>query len=152
VPERVATWLPRSLGDREAAIALGSNLGDREAMLKTARTEIAALPGTRLVGESVVEETAPLGRADQPAFLNQMLLIETAMEPRALLEALLAIEQRAGRVRGERWGPRTLDCDIVLFGSRKIDEPGLSVPHPELVNRDFWQRELQGLDVHYELG
>jgi 2-amino-4-hydroxy-6-hydroxymethyldihydropteridine diphosphokinase len=77
-----------------------------------------------------------------------MLMIETTLEPRALLEALLAIEQQAGRVRAERWGPRTLDCDIVVYGRRSIREPGLTIPHPELAHRDFWQRELKTLDVH----
>ena len=71
-----------------------------------------------------------------------MLLVETALEPLELLDALLAIEQAEGRVRRERWGPRTLDCDIVLYGERTVREPRLVVPHPELPNRDFWQREL----------
>lgn len=130
------------------AIALGSNLGDRDAMLRGARAAIAALPGTRILGASPIEETAPLGPVAQDPYLNQMLLVETALEPRPLLDALLAIEQQAGRVRGERWGPRTLDCDIVLFGERSIREPGLTIPHPELAHRAFWQRELKTLDVH----
>ena len=129
------------------AIALGSNQGDREAMLGLAREHIARLPLTRLLKASLVEETAPLGPVRQGAYLNQMVLVETDLEPRELLDALLAIEQKAGRVRTERWGPRTLDCDIVLYGSREIREPGLSVPHPELPNRDFWKRELLSLDV-----
>ena len=134
------------------AIALGSNLGDRDAALALAREAIGALPGTRLLGASPVEETAPLGGLAQPAYLNQMVLAETTLEPRELLAALLAIEQRAGRVRRERWGPRTLDCDIVLFGDRSVCEPGLTIPHPELSHRDFWQRELQALDVHVNVG
>lgn len=131
------------------AIALGANLGDRAAALTLARDAIAALPDTTLMAASPVEETAPLGPVDQPAFLNQMVLVETALEPRPLLDALLAIEARAGRVRRERWGPRTLDCDIVLYGARRVHEPGLVIPHPELPNRDFWQRELQALDVDF---
>lgn len=134
------------------AIALGSNLGDRTAMLMLARELIARIPGTTLVRASAVEETAPLGPTDQPPYLNQMVLAETTLEPRAMLDALLDIERRAGRVRAERWGPRTLDCDIVLFGSRIVHEPGLSIPHPELTNRDFWQRELQALDVQLPVG
>jgi len=130
-----------------AAIALGSNLGDREASLRLAREAIAALQGTTVVAATPVEETAPIGPAGQPPYLNQMLLVETALEPRPLLEALLAIEARAGRVRRERWGPRTLDCDIVRYGTRTISEPGLTIPHPEIANRDFWQRELQDLDA-----
>ena len=133
-----------------AAIALGSNLGDRDAMLALAREAIAALPGTRVLKASPVEETAPLGPSDQPPYLNQMLLVETDLAPRALLDGLLAIEQRAGRVRAERWGPRTLDCDIVLYGSRTVQEPGLSIPHPELSHRDFWQRELEAIDVQFQ--
>jgi 2-amino-4-hydroxy-6-hydroxymethyldihydropteridine diphosphokinase len=97
-----------------------------------------------------VEETAPLGPVPQGPYLNQMLLVETALAPRALLDALLAIENAEGRVRRERWGPRTLDCDIVLFGALAIREPGLVVPHPELPNRDFWQRELRQLGLDPE--
>lgn len=130
-----------------AAIALGSNLGDRAAMLALARDAIAALPGTRVIRVSRIEETAPIGPVDQGFYFNQMLLVETGLEPRALLEALLDIERQAGRVRGERWGPRTLDCDIVLFGTRSIAEPGLTIPHPELPRRDFWRRELEELDA-----
>ena len=129
------------------AIALGSNQGDRDAWLALARDRIGRLPGTTLVRASAVEETAPLGPLKQGAYLNQMLVVETSLEPRPLLDALLAIEREAGRVRSERWGPRTLDCDIVLYGGRVIREPGLSVPHPELPNRDFWKRELLSLDV-----
>jgi 2-amino-4-hydroxy-6-hydroxymethyldihydropteridine diphosphokinase len=136
----------------QAAIALGSNLGDRDAMLALAREAIGALPATRIVKASPVEETAPLGPTGQPAYLNQMLLVETDLEPRALLDALLGIERRAGRVRAERWGPRTLDCDIVLYGTRRIDEPGLVIPHPELTRRDFWQRELEAIDVQHHAG
>ena len=100
-----------------------------------------------MVAVSAVEETAPLGPVPQGPFLNQMVMVETDLAPRALLDALLAIENAEGRVRRERWGPRTLDCDIVLFGDLTIREPGLVVPHPELPNRDFWQRELAQLGV-----
>lgn len=135
------------MGPERVAIALGSNLGDRHAALALAREAIAALPGTHVVGSSPVEETAPLGDLPQPAYLNQMLMVETALEPRPLLDALLAIEASAGRLRAERWGPRTLDCDIVLYGARTVREPGLTIPHPELPHRDFWQRELQAIDA-----
>jgi len=83
----------------------------------------------------------------QGPYLNQMLRVETALGPRALLEALLAIEQSEGRERAERWGPRTLDCDLVLYGNQGVELPGLTVPHPELPNRDFWQRELAQLGL-----
>ena len=109
---------------------------------------------TRVVAASDVEETAPLGPVPQGPYLNQMLLLETGLTPRALLDALLAIETAAGRVRRERWGPRTLDCDIVLYGDKAVREPGLVVPHRELPNREFWQRELRqlGLDPKSSAG
>jgi 2-amino-4-hydroxy-6-hydroxymethyldihydropteridine diphosphokinase len=92
------------------------------------------------------EETAPLGGATTEPFLNQMIALETELSPRALLDAILAIEQQAGRVRTIRWGDRTLDIDIVRFARQEVREPGLTVPHPELPNRDFWQRELAELE------
>ena len=129
-------------------MALGSNLGDRSAQLQHARQALAALPGTTLIATSSVEETAPLAGMDQPPYLNQMVLLETALTPRALLEAGQAIEQEAGRVRTARWGPRTLDIDIVRFGDRHLAEPDLIIPHPELPNRDFWLRELAELQSY----
>jgi len=131
-----------------AYVALGSNLGDRAAHLAAARAALDALPGTRVVAASAVEETAPLGGKVQPAYLNQMVLLENRLEPRTLLEACQAIERAEGRVRTERWGSRTLDVDIVRFGQRRVAEPDLIIPHPELANRDFWQRELAELQSH----
>jgi 2-amino-4-hydroxy-6-hydroxymethyldihydropteridine diphosphokinase len=128
-----------------AYIALGSNLGDRAAHLAHARARIAALPGTRVLAASRVEATAAIGPVAQGDFLNQMLRVETSLAPRALLDALHAIEREAGRTRDVRWGPRTLDLDIVLLERQAADEPGLRVPHPELRNRDFWLRELDEL-------
>jgi 2-amino-4-hydroxy-6-hydroxymethyldihydropteridine diphosphokinase len=137
------------MAPRERAyVALGSNLGDRAEHLAAARAALAALPRTRLVAESRVEETAPLAGMEQPAYLNQMVLLETALEPRALLAACQAIERSRGRVRGEHWGPRTLDLDIVRYGHRRIADPDLIIPHPELLNRDFWIRELAELEAH----
>ena len=129
-----------------AFVALGSNLGDREGHLEAARAALAALPRTRLVAASRVEETAPLGGMDQPAYLNQMVALETRLEPRALLAACQAIEHSRGRVRTGRWGARTLDLDIVRYGDRRVDEPDLIIPHPGLPHRDFWQRELAELE------
>ena len=129
-------------------VALGSNLGDRAAHLAAARAALDALPGTRVVAASEVEETVPLGGKPQPSYFNQMVLLETRLEPRALLAACQAIEQAQGRVRTERWGSRTLDVDIVRFGRRRVTEPDLIIPHPELANRDFWQRELAELQAH----
>jgi 2-amino-4-hydroxy-6-hydroxymethyldihydropteridine diphosphokinase len=131
-----------------AAIALGSNLGDRAAILARAREAVAHLPLTRLLAASDVEETAPLGPVPQGPYLNQMLVVETTLAPHELLDALLAIERGEGRVRRERWGPRTLDCDIVLYGDRTVRASDLIIPHRELPNRDFWQRELRQLGVH----
>ena len=128
-------------------VALGSNVGDRAAHLAFAREHLAALPDTRLVAASRVEETAPLGPVRQGPFLNQMVLLETMLEPRDLLRALLEIERARDRERGERWGPRTLDLDIVRHGDRVVTEPGLTVPHPELPNRDFWRREVAELEA-----
>jgi 2-amino-4-hydroxy-6-hydroxymethyldihydropteridine diphosphokinase len=129
-------------------VALGSNLGDRSAHLRRARQALAELPATALVATSSVEETVPLGGMDQPPYLNQMVLLETGLTPRALLEASQAIERRAGRVRTARWGPRTLDIDIVRFGERRLAEPDLIIPHPELPNRDFWLREMAELQPY----
>ena len=137
------------MGAERAAVALGSNLGDRAAILARARDAIARLPGSRLLAASAVEETAPLGGIPQGPYLNQMLLVETTLEPLELLDALLAIERAEGRVRRERWGPRTLDCDIVLYGDGRIQERDLVVPHAELPNRDFWQRELRELGIEW---
>lgn len=128
-----------------AYIALGSNLGDREGYLSRARVAIASLPDTRIVGESSIEETAPLGPQDQPAYLNQMIAVETTLAPRALLTELLEIERREGRRRDVRWGPRTLDLDIVRYARTTVSDPDLQVPHREIANRAFWQRELAEL-------
>ena len=94
-----------------------------------------------------MEETAPLGTVPQGPYLNQMLRLDTALGPRTLLEALLAVEAAEGRVRAERWGPRTLDCDLVLYGNERFEVPGLIVPHAELPRRDFWMRELAELGL-----
>lgn len=128
-------------------MALGSNVGDRAAHLAHARERLAALPGTRLIGGSRVEETAPLGPVPQGAYLNQMVLLETTLTPEALLAECRAIEVERGRERRERWGPRTLDLDIVRFGAREVREAGLTIPHPELPRRDFWLREITELEA-----
>lgn len=130
-----------------ACVALGSNLGDREAHLAFARAGLARLPWTRVLAVSCVEETQALGPGAQGPYLNQMVLLETGLEPGALLARCRAIEDARGRERGERWAPRTLDLDIVRFGDRTVREPGLVVPHPELARRDFWRRELAELDL-----
>jgi 2-amino-4-hydroxy-6-hydroxymethyldihydropteridine diphosphokinase len=128
-----------------AYVALGSNLGEREVFLGDARAAIAALPRTTVLAETEVEQTAPIGPVAQGSFLNQMIAVETELSPSELLTALQGIERDAGRERTERWGPRTLDLDIVLFEKQSVSDADLTVPHPELPNRAFWQRELAQL-------
>lgn len=128
-----------------AYIALGSNLGDRDAHLASARAALASVPRSRLIAVSAIEETAPIGPIGQGAYLNQMVALETELGPDALLAELQAIERRAGRVRDVRWGPRVIDLDIVTMRDQRSDEEHCRVPHPELPNRDFWQRELNEL-------
>ena len=115
-----------------AYISLGSNLGDREAMIRAA---IEALPGVVAVSE--LRETEPVGVVDQPPFLNGAARLETELSARELLEALIAVERQLGRERHERWGPRTIDLDLLLYGSDMLEEPGLTVPHPRLHERRF---------------
>ena len=119
-----------------AYVGLGSNLGDRRAILASALDAL----GPRRV--SRILETEPWGRADQPPFLNAVAEVETEVEPAPLLARLLEIEAVHGRVRTERWGPRTLDLDLLLYGGREISAPGLTVPHPRLAERRF---VLEGL-------
>lgn len=131
-----------------AFVALGSNLGHRPAYLALARDRLAALPETRLVAASAIEETEPLGPVPQGPYLNQMVLLSTDLPPGRLLEECLAIERAAGRTRGTRWGPRVLDVDLVRYGDLAMAEPELTIPHPELPRRPFWQRELAELLPH----
>ena len=128
-----------------AYVALGSNVGDRARHLADARARIAAIPGVTLLHASRVEETAPLGPPEQGAYLNQMVSVRTSLTPPELLSQLLAIEEAGGRVRTTRWGPRTIDLDIVRYDRTTWRSDTLTVPHPELLNRDFWRRELEEL-------
>ena len=121
-----------------AWLALGSNLGDRDGYLARARAALAQA-AIRVTRESRVAETAPVGVIDQPAFLNQVLEVETTLEPRTLLERVKGIEQELGRQSRERWGPREIDIDILRYDNRTVDEPGLRIPHAELKNRPFLQ-------------
>jgi 2-amino-4-hydroxy-6-hydroxymethyldihydropteridine diphosphokinase len=129
---------------RDVVIALGANLGDRRATIDAAIVAISSLPGTQHVATSHIRETAPLG-PPQPAYLNGAIRVTTTLSPRALLDALLAIEASFGRARREKWGPRTLDLDILFIDGEVCDEPGLSVPHPHLRERTFALEPL--LDV-----
>jgi 2-amino-4-hydroxy-6-hydroxymethyldihydropteridine diphosphokinase len=121
-----------------AYIGLGSNLSDPEAQVGRALAELTAIPRSELIACSALYRTAPVGPADQPDYVNAVVSLRTGLSPRELLEALQAIERGHGRQRnGTRWGPRTLDLDILLYGDRRVAEPGLRVPHPEMARRAF---------------
>jgi 2-amino-4-hydroxy-6-hydroxymethyldihydropteridine diphosphokinase len=123
----------------QACIGLGANLGDAIAAVQGALQALDALPGTRVLRASRLYRTPAWGKTDQPAFVNAAALVETTLEPRALLDHMLSIERDFGRDRvgGERWSARTLDLDLLLYGDLTIDEPGLHVPHPHLHERAF---------------
>lgn len=120
-----------------AYVALGSNLGDRAGYLVLALSELGRLPKTRLTRLSPVYETDPVGPPGQGPYLNAVVELQSSLSPEALLQALLAIEAGAGRKREARWGPRTLDLDLLFYGQRVLDLPGLRLPHPELHRRPF---------------
>jgi 2-amino-4-hydroxy-6-hydroxymethyldihydropteridine diphosphokinase len=123
-----------------AYVGLGSNLGDRERLIREAAELIGA------VRVSTVIETEPWGHTDQPLFLNAVAELETLLAPRRLLDHLLDVERRLGRERvGPQWGPRTIDLDLLLYGDEILDEPGLVVPHPRLTEREFVLRPLAEL-------
>lgn len=131
-----------------AFIAIGTNLGDREANVAFAREGLAKLRRTTLVAFSTVRETAPVGPVDQEPFLNAVAEVETQLDPLELLQRLKDLEHRAGRIRSIRWGPRTLDLDLLLYGDRVIESPELTVPHPHLHERRFVLEPLAELAPH----
>ncbi|MBQ4853123.1 2-amino-4-hydroxy-6-hydroxymethyldihydropteridine diphosphokinase [Rhodanobacter sp. B2A1Ga4] len=120
-----------------AYVALGSNLGDPRQQLLDAMEALANLPDTRLLQRSRLYRTPPWGVLEQPPFINAAVELDTALSPHALLNALLAIEQHAGRVRGERNGPRTLDLDLLHVDDVQLDDPQLTLPHPRMAERPF---------------
>ena len=120
-----------------AFVGIGSNLGDREATLRHAIELLAAEEGIEVVAVSELRKTEPVGPVEQGPFLNGAVLVTTQLPPRELLERMLAVEQRLGRVRKERFGPRTIDLDLLVYGEQVIDEPGLTIPHPRLHERRF---------------
>jgi 2-amino-4-hydroxy-6-hydroxymethyldihydropteridine diphosphokinase len=122
-----------------AFVALGSNLGDREATIRDALAELESQPGVTVAAVSTLIDTEPVGVVDQPRFLNGVAALDTELSARDLLVLLLDVEQRFGRRREgvPAQGPRTLDLDLVLYADDEIDEPGLTVPHPRLHERDF---------------
>ncbi|THD46581.1 MAG: 2-amino-4-hydroxy-6-hydroxymethyldihydropteridine diphosphokinase [Bradyrhizobium sp.] len=120
-----------------ASLGLGGNVGDVAAAFVAALRALAAAPGIRLTALSSVYRTPPWGKRDQPDFLNMAALLQTALPPRELLARCLDAERALGRLRLERWGPRTIDIDILTYGETIIDEPELKIPHPRLAERAF---------------
>lgn len=120
-----------------AYIALGSNLGNPRQQLIDAMAALAGLPHTRLLKRSSLYRTVPWGVLEQPSFINAVVELDTELLPHALLDALMVIEQRAGRVRAERNGPRTLDLDLLHVDGVTLDDPQLTLPHPRMAERAF---------------
>lgn len=131
-------------------LALGANLGDKEANLEEAVRQISLLESTEIQGVSAMYETEPVGYVEQDRFLNMAVRIKTGLEPLQLLERLQAIENLLKRKRDIRWGPRTIDIDILLYGNAEINEPRLTVPHPRMFERAFVLIPLK--DVYGEAG
>jgi len=130
-----------------AYVGLGSNLGDREATLLRALELLAAEPGLTVAAVSEFRDTEPVGYIEQPRFLNGVAAVDTELSARELLDRLLGVERSLGRRRnGPRFGPRTVDLDLLLYGDATIDEAGLSVPHPRLGERRFVLEPLAELD------
>ena len=130
-----------------AYVGLGSNLGDRSAALTRALELLGERPGVEVAAVSSFRETDPVGYLEQPRFLNAAVAVETSLEPQELLAALLEIERELGRTRdGPRFGPRTIDLDLLLLEGVTVDEPGLTVPHPRLHERAFALAPLADLD------
>jgi 2-amino-4-hydroxy-6-hydroxymethyldihydropteridine diphosphokinase len=125
-----------------ACIGLGGNVGDAAATVRAAFAALDSLPDTHLLACSRLYRTPAWGIETQPDFVNAAALLDTTLEAPALLEGLLGIERAFGRERRERWGPRTLDLDLLLYGDQAVDRPGLHVPHPHLHERAFVLRPL----------
>ena len=130
-----------------AYVGLGANLGDRLSTLQRALDLLGAYPGITVVRSSRVYETDPVGGPPQPGFLNAVAEVRTRLGPSDLLRACLAVEDTLGRVRRERWGPRTIDLDLLSYGREEVDEPGLTVPHPRMHERAFVLVPLLELDA-----
>lgn len=136
---------------RRAYVGLGANLGAREITVLRAVDLLAAADGVEVVAVSRLLETEPVGVADQPPFLNGAVALDTTRSARDLLDLLLETERSLGRVRRERWGPRTIDLDLLVYGDETVDEPGLHVPHPRLHERRFALEPLAELDPELEI-
>ena len=131
---------------RRAYVGIGSNLGDRLAHLRAAVRGLADAPDVTVAAVSPVYETTAVGGPPQPDYLNAVVALDTDLSSRALLELAQEIERRALRVRVERFGPRTLDVDVLLVGAEQVHEPDLEVPHPRLHERGFVLAPLRDLD------
>jgi len=129
-----------------AFVGIGSNLGDRESHLSRAVELLSTADNIEVSAVSQIRETEPVGPVEQAPFLNAAVRVETELAPRELLHLFLGIEERMGRVRRERFGPRTIDLDLLLYGDEVVDEPGLTVPHPRLTERRFALEPLSDLD------
>jgi 2-amino-4-hydroxy-6-hydroxymethyldihydropteridine diphosphokinase len=137
---------------RRVALGLGSNLGDRLEYLQAAVDTLTETPDIVPIAVSPVYETAPIGGPEgQPAFLNAVLTLDTMLAARTLVERALAVEDAYGRSRAERWGPRTLDVDVLAVGSEVIDEPDLKVPHPLIAERGFVVHPWADIDPDFEV-
>jgi 2-amino-4-hydroxy-6-hydroxymethyldihydropteridine diphosphokinase len=135
-----------------AYVGLGANIGERAATLSQAVELLSVEENVEVLAVSSFRETDPVGVVDQPPFLNGAAVLETALEPRELLDTLLRVERELGRVRdGTRWGPRTIDLDLLLYDERTLDEPGLRVPHPRLHERRFALEPLAELAPSVEI-
>ena len=135
---RLSPRYPRYRPRVRAYVGLGANLGDREGTIRRAVELLDAEDGVVVIGVSALRETEPWGTLEQPAFVNGAVAVETDLGPRALLDRLLDVERTLGRLRdGERWGPRVIDLDLLLYGDLVVEEPGLVVPHPRLHERRF---------------
>ena len=133
----LATWSGDDMLTKHVFLGLGSNLGDRETHLEDAICALGSHGSFNITALSSVLETEPMGNEKQGKFLNAVVEIETTMSPRELLHACLDIEIQQGRVRKGKWGPRTIDIDILFFSDQLIQEDGLHIPHPEVHNRSF---------------
>lgn len=135
-----------------AYVGVGSNLGDREATIRRALAMLGASSGVEVVAVSTLRETEPVGVVDQPWFLNGAVALETELRPQELLSLLLAVERELGRDRaGARWGPRTIDLDLLVFEDEVIEEEWLRVPHPLVHERRFALEPLAELDPELEI-
>ena len=134
-----------------AYVGLGANLGPREITLLRAVDLLADTEGVEVRAVSQLRETEPVGVVDQPHFLNGAVVLDTSLSARELLDRLLEIERELGRVRDVRWGPRVVDLDLLVYGDRQIDEPGLRVPHPRLHERRFALEPLAELDPELDV-